>query len=1611
MRFFFYFCFTLFSVSTIFAQAQFSPVDMALPVSEKAPEWAEGLLNKNPNVFQIDMAYEAYFKNHAYKKTAWVKYYRHWRRRVTPYIQADGFLLSQDKIEDFRKNIEKKPSPLKENATWTNIGPNITRWLSQDNSTGDPCPWQANIYTFEVAPSDPNKIYLITETGSFFKTNNKGKTWQIAGGNYLLSSEALAIHPIDANTVILGTDGVVRRSTDAGTTWTNIYSNAGLWCYKIVYKADDPNIILMATNKGLIRSTNGGTSWQIIDTNDCRDIELNPSNANIVYILKQNTSSNFYECWKSTNAGQNFTAKTLGWPTGLTNGVGRLAVSKANANRIYAVLLTDNEPRIMKSNDAGESWTAVAKGSSTALEMNNGQGYYDLDILVSSQNADQLIVATTTAFRSDDGGVNYTAIGGYFGTFSIHPDIQAMRNNGTDTYIATDGGFSYSNDFFTNTSEPRSQGIYATDLWGFDSGWNEDVLVGGRYHNGNTAYYQSYPQGEFLRMGGGEAATGYVNPIKNRQTFFSDIGAYEIPDKINGKVSNLPVSKWPNESYYSMEYSEMAWDPRCWNTVYIGNGPSVWKSTNNGVSYDSIFTSTDQGAEIEHIEICRSNPDVIYATQRSNPLGDGKIWKTTNGGKTWNALPDLPVTGGQRRVMTISASGDSENELWVALAYSANGKKVYYTPNGGNTWVNWTSSKLDGFNLTDLMHQLGTNGGVYVAGGNGKLFYRNKSMADWDDFSAGLPVNHSSRAMKAFYRDNKLRSGSNVGFWETPLYESSHLLAQPCVDKLSSACSRDTFYFDDYSVFQYDGQQKWSWDFPGALSVVGANTRTPKVVYGISGSYNVSLTISNSQGTITKTIQNMIKVLPSECRVDTIAGKCLEMIGNNKIISIPSIPRLKDAESITVMAWIKLNDQQQYFTQLVSNWSSNASFGFGFAFQGYVPTVNLTFSWQNVPYWQTSPFNLEINKWIHVAMTVEPTKVTLYKDGIPWVYNGDFSNFDLSSTPFEIGGPVYGQGGTFNGEMDEFKIFKKALSQNEVREQMHLIDKNLSDDLVLYYQFNEQDPSLVYDKTGQSHGQNGSGQLSVSSAAIATGVSDRISINNIGKTLFPKSGVEFNFPAGGGTNLPNGEMVVSRLYAQPFGAPSVAKDLSSHYWVVENWGSNLNFSGLSEIGFYNSGIKASSSKLYQRPVYGVGAASWNSKSVNGTQINGGLESDINFTNNNLVSGASQLILSGDKTLVLANAGLDQTICKGDTAQLVGSGGISYEWFDKNGFSIGNTKTISISPTTNTQFILQVKDVNGNQGTDTVLVNILPPPIANAGNDMSFCQGDSLQLGASGGLKYLWSPANSLSNKDVKNPVSHALTNTNYFVTVTDGNGCRAIDSVFITVNELPDVIVNDVILTAGQAAKTSISGNYVIKWSNGTTDSTFNTALTGQYSVTVTNANNCTKIISFNVVLDSNSLPNIYLQQPALLGLQQIANSDAYQWYLDNQLIGGATAATIVPPGNGLYTTYVHYANGFEATTPAFLYNKTAVINQNEVKISYFPNPAKNIIQFVIENPNSVDLSNLTCHIYQMNGTTVLNNILHVDKKVDISGLAAGNYYFILSNNKINFKGKIQVVK
>jgi len=93
------------------------------------------------------------------------------------------------------------------------------------------------------------------------------------------------------------------------------------------------------------------------------------------------------------------------------------------------------------------------------------------------------------------------------------------------------------------------------------------------------------------------------------------------------------------------------------------------------------------------------------------------------------------------------------------------------------------------------------------------------------------------------------------------------------------------------------------------------------------------------------------------------------------------------------------------------------------------------------------------------------------------------------------------------------------------------------------------------------------------------------------------------------------------------------------------------------------------------------------------------------------------------------------------------------------------------------------------GTATIIVNALP--VANAGLDVPICIGDAIDLGASGGTQYVWSPATGLNSTTIANPTANPTVTTQYTVTVTDDKGCTDVDDVSVTVNLIPSIGLTD----------------------------------------------------------------------------------------------------------------------------------------------------------------------------------------------------------------------------
>ena len=144
-----------------------------------------------------------------------------------------------------------------------------------------------------------------------------------------------------------------------------------------------------------------------------------------------------------------------------------------------------------------------------------------------------------------------------------------------------------------------------------------------------------------------------------------------------------------------------------------------------------------------------------------------------------------------------------------------------------------------------------------------------------------------------------------------------------------------------------------------------------------------------------------------------------------------------------------------------------------------------------------------------------------------------------------------------------------------------------------------------------------------------------------------------------------------------------------------------------------------------------------------------------------------------------DAGPNDTICVGQPSYLSSSGGTSYLW--SNG---ATTASISVSPTTTTQYYVTVYNICNGIDSVTVVVNPLPVVTATA-TPSTIYNGETTTICASGGTSYLWSaspPDPSLNGQNtLACPVLTPETTTTYMVTATDANGCQNYASVTVTV--------------------------------------------------------------------------------------------------------------------------------------------------------------------------------------------------------------------------------------
>lgn len=154
------------------------------------------------------------------------------------------------------------------------------------------------------------------------------------------------------------------------------------------------------------------------------------------------------------------------------------------------------------------------------------------------------------------------------------------------------------------------------------------------------------------------------------------------------------------------------------------------------------------------------------------------------------------------------------------------------------------------------------------------------------------------------------------------------------------------------------------------------------------------------------------------------------------------------------------------------------------------------------------------------------------------------------------------------------------------------------------------------------------------------------------------------------------------------------------------------------------------------------------------------------------------------------------MCPEGTLQLNASDGMTWHWFPATGLSSSTIQDPVASPDVSTLYHVAVTSFCG---TDTAEVEvIIANPQGSAMPDADVCLGEGVELSASGGLEFVWTPPETLSNATSQTPTATPLDTTTYYVTIISEGGCEVTDSVRVNVvYGIPDRVLVDTAVCVG----------------------------------------------------------------------------------------------------------------------------------------------------------------------------------------------------------------------
>ncbi len=503
------------------------------------------------------------------------------------------------------------------------------------------------------------------------------------------------------------------------------------------------NIWIGTPGGGLWKTTNGGTSWTSNTDNfatlGISDIAIHPTNSNIMYLATGDfDASDTYSIGvlKSIDGGATWQTTGLTHATSSRNRIGRILINPTNPD----VLLLATNSGIMRSANAGTSWTTIVSGIFTDMEFKPG----DPNVVYAASYAN-----TTSArmYVSTNGGTSFTVATGIPTSDALRISVAVTAANTAVVYALVcnnDAGYKglykSTNSGASYTLVNSSPNILSGDELGADAGgqgWY-DLTIAVSPLDANLIY------------------VGGVNAWKstNGGTSFSITGHW-----YSGNSGALPFLH-ADQHYFEFQPAS--------STIFSGNDGGIRKSTNGGTTWTDLSNGL-QISQFYRVSIAKTNSEIVFAGAQDNGTNryNANVWQSVLGGDGMQPLVDYnnanivysAIQYGDIRKSTNGGSSYTSikpaaapDGAWItpyvlhpttSSTIFAGYNEIYKSTNSGSSWTTITSNLSNG-DLYEVLAIAASNANVLYAGTNNKLFKTTNGGTSWTSIVTGLPVSQAS---------------------------------------------------------------------------------------------------------------------------------------------------------------------------------------------------------------------------------------------------------------------------------------------------------------------------------------------------------------------------------------------------------------------------------------------------------------------------------------------------------------------------------------------------------------------------------------------------------------------------------------------------------------------------------------------------------------------------------------------------------------------------------------------------------------------------------------------------------------------------------------------------